>query len=131
MLRYPLDFVADLLGLRNFPPWQRLLFGRRIVAPNDHADVFMAVVKKFPELSDKIIFLIGPDDFVNTMALRNTQENVIPLKIEASIYTLDRHPNKKGHQQIAVGILEALRQNKKGEQCLTPVHAERSDELLR
>jgi len=118
MWNYSLDFFSDLLGLRKFPPWKRLIFGPEIGPPSNHADVFTAVLKKFPELSNKIIYVIGPDDFVDLLALRNTQTNVIPLKLQASIYVLDMHPNKEGHQQIADGILEVLLHSEKGERCL-------------
>jgi lysophospholipase L1-like esterase len=114
---YPVDFLFDSLGLRNFPPWQRLLYGHTLKPPGYHLDLFINVLKKFPELNDKTIFVVGPDDFIDTLASQNSQKNIMPLKMTVSIYPLDRHPNKRGHQEIAAKILEALQKSDEGRQC--------------
>ena len=88
---------------------------------SDHAEAFIDVVRAFPDLNGKVIFVFGPDDFVSRLALRNTQENMVPLRTNLTnedYYVLDMHENKKAHQKIASRILEEFRQTEKGRQCL-------------
>jgi lysophospholipase L1-like esterase len=46
---------------------------------------------------------------------------VFPLPVDLNDgdwYTLDMHPNKEGHRQMAAQILQQLKRTEEGRQCL-------------
>jgi hypothetical protein len=87
----------------------------------DHANMFINTLNAFPELNTLTIFVIGPDDFIDELALQKTRENLFPIRTETVLsdaYTIDGHLNKNGHKKIATKIVETLRQSEKGRECL-------------
>jgi hypothetical protein len=72
-------------------------------------------------LNDKKVFVIGPGRFVSALDRGPQAANVFPIKVDlnyADWYTLDMHPNKKGHGEIAVQVLEQLQRTEHGRHCL-------------
>jgi lysophospholipase L1-like esterase len=118
----PISFFSDVYGLSNFDYSPR--DGRQRSITED-ADVFLRVIGSFPELSKKHIFVFGPDvpkGFFSALHAKSSAPNVFPLKIElrpVERYTLDMHPNKKGHQKIAEDLLSELARHEAGAQCLS------------
>src|SRR5262249_18283632 len=91
------------------------------------ADVFLKVLRKFPELTDKTIFVIAGNGvsarFASVlMARTDLPTNVVPIKVvirPGDSYTLDMHRNKFGHREIASQILKHMQQQKEGRDCLS------------
>ena len=93
-------------------------------APREETEdvkAFLAVLASFSELNDKKIFVIGPGRFVSALGRRILAANVFPIQVDlnyADRYTLDMHPNKKGHGEIAMQILEQLKRTEQGRHCV-------------
>jgi lysophospholipase L1-like esterase len=107
MLDFPIAFFLSVVGLHDLP----LL----------DAKAFTAVLASFSELNDKKVFVIGPGRFVSALNRRALAANVFPIQVDlnyADRYTLDMHPNKKGHGEIAMQILEQLKRTEQGRHCL-------------
>jgi hypothetical protein len=91
-----------------------------------HADYFLQVIGKFPEVRQKIVFVIAGagisgSEFASALLARpNRPTNVIPIEVDvgANFYTLDTHPNKFGHQKIAAQIIEKMKKSIEGRNCL-------------
>src|SRR5262249_26754527 len=82
---------------------------------------FLAVLASFSELNGKKIFVMGPGRFISALSRETPPANVFPLSVDLNDgdwYTLDMHPNKQGHREMAAQILEQLNGTKKGRQCL-------------
>jgi len=122
MVDYPIAFFLNLLGLHDFP----LLADDPLESgtPREETEdvaAFLAVLNAFPELNDKKVFVIGPGRFVSALDRGPQAANVFPIKVDlnyADWYTLDMHPNKKGHGEIAVQVLEQLQRTEHGRHCL-------------
>jgi hypothetical protein len=84
-------------------------------------EAFLAVLAFFSELNDKKVFVIGPGRFVSALERRPPAANVFPIQVNLNYvdwYTVDMHPNKKGHGEIAVQILEQLKRTERGRHCV-------------
>jgi len=122
MVDYPIAVFLNMLGLHDFP----LLADDPLEsgAPREEiedVEAFLAVLSSFSELNDKKVFVIGPGRFVSALDRRPLAANVFPIQVDlhyADWYTLDMHPNKKGHGEIAVQILEQLKRTEQGRHCL-------------
>ena len=122
MMDYPTAFFLNMLGLHDFP----LLADDPLESgsPREETEdvaAFLAVLNAFPELNDKKVFVIGPGRFVSALDRGPQAANVFPIKVDlnyADWYTLDMHPNKKGHGEIAVQVLEQLQRTEHGRHCL-------------
>jgi lysophospholipase L1-like esterase len=82
---------------------------------------FLAVLAAFPELNGKKIFVMGPGRFISALSRETAPVNVFPLPVDLNDgdwYTLDMHPNKEGHRQMAAQILQQLKRTEEGRQCL-------------
>ena len=85
------------------------------------ANACAAILASFPELNDKNLFVIGPGRFVSALKRASPPGNVFPIQVKLAPddwYTLDKHPNKKGHLEIATQILEQLTRTEQGRHCL-------------
>jgi lysophospholipase L1-like esterase len=93
-------------------------------APREETEdvkAFLAVLASFSELNDKKVFVIGPGRFVSALGRRTLAANVFSIQVDlnyADRYTLDMHPNKKGHGEIAMQILEQLKRTEQGRHCV-------------
>jgi hypothetical protein len=64
---------------------------------------------------------MGPGRFVSALGRETLPANVFPLPVDLNDggwYTLDMHPNKQGHREIAAQILGELKRTEEGRQCL-------------
>ena len=85
----------------------------------EDANAFLTVLAAFSELDDKKLFAMGPSRFVSALAGGTRPGNVFPIWVDyADWYTLDMHPNEKGHREIATQILEQLDRTEEGRHCL-------------
>jgi hypothetical protein len=124
MVDYPIAFFLNVVGLHEFPLGDDDPLESKGGAPREEAEdtnAFLAVLASFPELNDKNLFVIGPGRFVSGLKRGSLPGNVFPIQVEltrADWYTLDMHPNKKGHREIATQILEQLPRTEQGRHCL-------------
>ena len=124
MVEYPTAFFLNFAGLREFPLGDDDPLENKGGNPREEAEdinAFLAVLASFRELNDKSLFVIGPSRFVSALKRGVPPINVFPIQIElapADWYTLDMHPNKQGHQEIATQILEQLTRTVYGKHCL-------------
>ena len=124
ILRHPLDLYTDLIGRPRV--WtNEEIFGYEPVNFRTHADYFLQVIGKFPEVRQKTVFVIAgagiSGEFASALLARpNRPTNVIPIEVDvgANFYTLDMHPNKFGHQKIAAQIIEEMKKSIEGRNCL-------------
>jgi hypothetical protein len=134
MWTYPSYFWADLIGWRPVL-WLLKIQGMFTGPPREnagsanisnHVDVFLRVLNKFSELTDKTIFVIAgagiPEQFASVlMARADVPRNIVPIKVQTGygyFYTLDMHQNKFGHQEIAKQILNQMQKRREGRNCL-------------
>jgi len=80
------------------------------------SSVFINVVRKFPQLSDRTIFVIGQPEFEFDLTSNpNLPANVIPLDLKLSAmkhhFVIDRHPIIVGHKHITSSIKAAFGKN--------------------
>jgi len=78
-----------------------------------HADIFLKVIRSYPELHNKNIFVIGPQGFiVGLQGQANLPNNVIPMEVKdpdiLGYYPIDGHENNLGHKNIAHAILNVI-----------------------
>ena len=124
MVDYPIAFFSNVVGLHEFPLGDDDLLESKGGAAREEAEdikVFLAVLASFPQLNDKNLFVIGPGRFVSALKRGSPPGNVFPIQVElapADWYTLDMHPNRKGHWEIATQILEQLTRTEQGRHCL-------------
>ena len=124
MVDYPLAFFLNVVGLQEFPLGDDDLLESKGGTPREEAEdtkAFLAVLASFPEVNDKNLFVIGPRRFVSALGRRTLAANVFSIQVDlnyADRYTLDMHPNKKGHGEIAMQILEQLARTEYGRRCL-------------
>ena len=122
--KYPLDLYTDLIGRPRI--WKiEEIFGQEPVNARTHADYFLQVIGKFPDVRQKTVFVIAgagiSGEFATALLARtNRPTNVIPIEVDvgADFYTLDTHPNKFGHQKIAGQIIEKMKKSIEGRNCL-------------
>ena len=125
MVDYPVAFFLNVVGLHEFPLGDDDPLESKGGTPREEAEdikAFLAVLASFPELNDKNLFVFGPSRFVSALKRESLPGNVFPTEVgltAADWYTLDMHPNKKGHQEIARQILEQLARTEYGRHCLT------------
>jgi hypothetical protein len=125
MVDYPIAFFLNVIGLHEFPLLDDDPLESKGGTPREEAEdirAFLAVLASFPEVNDKILFVIGPSRFASGLKRGRLPGNVFPIQVEltpADWYTLDMHPNKKGHREIAAQILEHLTRTEQGRHCLT------------
>jgi hypothetical protein len=123
MVDYPIAVFLNILGLHDFPlldddPMDSSGAPRK---ETEDVEAFLAVLASFSELNDKTVFVIGPGRFVSALDRRPPAANVFPIQVNlnyADWYTLDMHPNKRGHGEIAVQILEQLKRTEHGRHCV-------------
>jgi hypothetical protein len=124
MVDYPLAFFLNVVGLQEFPLGDDDLLESKGGIPREEVEdvkAFLAVLASFPELNDKNLFVVGPDRFVSALKRGSMPGNIFPIQVEltpADWYTLDMHPNKMGHREIATQILEQLARTEYGRRCL-------------
>jgi lysophospholipase L1-like esterase len=124
MVDYPIEFFLNVFGLHDFPLLDDDPLDSKSGAPREETEdvkAFLAVLSSFSELNDKKVFVIGPGRFVSALARRTLAANVFPIQVDLNYgdwYTLDRHPNKKGHREIAMQILEQLKRTEQGRHCV-------------
>jgi hypothetical protein len=122
MVDYPIAFFLNILGLHDFPLLDDdPLDSGAAREETEDVEAFLAVLASFSELNDKKVFVIGPGRFVSALDRRLLAANVLPIQVDlnyADWYTLDMHPNKKGHGEIAVQILEQLKRTEQGRHCV-------------
>jgi lysophospholipase L1-like esterase len=124
MVDFPSAFFLSVIGLHDFPLLDDDPLDSKEGAPRKETkdvEAFLAVLGSFSELNYKNIFVIGPGRFVSALGQRALVANVFPLPVDLNYedwYTLDMHPNKKGHGQIAMQILEQLKRSEQGRQCV-------------
>jgi hypothetical protein len=125
MVDYPLAFFLNVVGLQEFPLGDDDLLESKGGIPREEVEdvkAFLAVLASFPELNDKNLFVIGPGRFVSALKRGSPPGNVFPIQVELAPtdwYTLDMHPNKMGHREIATQILEQLARTDYGRHCLS------------
>src|SRR5262245_45814127 len=123
MLNHPLAFFLNVLGWRDFPLEDDDPMSINGTPREDTEDTkaLLAVLASFSELSGKKIFVMGPGRFTSALARETLPANVSPLSVDLNDggwYTLDMHPNKQGHREIAAQILQQLERIEEGRQCL-------------
>jgi hypothetical protein len=124
MLDYPLAFFLNVIGLREFPLGDDDALDSKGGVPRDATEdvkAFLTVLAAFPELNHKQIFVIGAGRFVSVLKREILPDNVFPIQVDlnqADWYTLDMHPNKKGHADLATQILTQLEHTEQGRHCL-------------
>jgi hypothetical protein len=124
MVDYPLAFFLNVVGLQEFPLGDDDLLESKGGIPREEVEdvkAFLAVLASFPELNDKNLFVVGPGRFVSALKRGSMPGNMFPIQVEltsADWYTLDMHPNKMGHREIATQILEQLARTEYGRRCL-------------
>ena len=118
----------NVIGLREFPLGDDDALDSKGGAPRDATEdvkAFLAVLAAFPELNYKQIFVIGTGRFVSALKRETLPANVYPIQVDldqADWYTLDMHPNKKGHADMATQILTQLEHTEQGRHCLAAEH---------
>jgi hypothetical protein len=122
MLNYPFAFVLNVFGWHDFPlEDDDPLNGAPPREETEDAKAFLAVLASLSELNGKKVFVMGPGRFVSALVSGTLPANVFPIWVDLNYgdwYTLDMHPNKKGHQEIAAQILEQLKRTEQGRHCL-------------
>jgi lysophospholipase L1-like esterase len=123
MLNYPLAFFLNVIGWHDFPLEDDDPMNMNGTPREETEDTkaFLAVLASFPELSGKKIFVMGPGRFISALSRETAPVNVFPLPVDLNDgdwYTLDMHPNKEGHRQMAAQILQQLKRTEEGRQCL-------------
>ena len=122
MLDNPLAFFSSVFGWHDFPLEDYDPMYSSEGTPREEtedANAFLTVLAAFSELDDKKLFAMGPSRFVSALAGGTRPGNVFPIWVDyADWYTLDMHPNEKGHREIATQILEQLDRTKEGRHCL-------------
>ena len=125
MVDYPIAFFLNIVGLHEFPLGDDDLLESKGGTPREEVEdikAFLAVLALFPELNDKNLFVVGPGRFVSALKRGSLPGNVFPIQVELAPtdwYTLDMHPNKMGHREIATQILEQLARTDYGRHCLS------------
>ena len=124
MVDYPIAFFLNVIGLHEFPLGDDDPLDSKGGAPRDaseDAKAFLAVLAAFPELNRKQFFVIGPGRFIAALKRQTLPANVFPIQVDlshAGWFTLDMHPNKKGHAEMATQILMQLEHTDQGRHCL-------------
>ncbi len=122
MLDNPLAFFSSVFGWHDFPLEDYDPMYSSEGTPREEtedANAFLTVLAAFSELDDKKLFAMGPSRFVSALAGGTRPGNVFPIWVDyADWYTLDMHPNEKGHREIATQILEQLDRTEEGRHCL-------------
>jgi lysophospholipase L1-like esterase len=123
MLNYPLAFFLNVIGWHDFPLEDDDPMNMNGTPREETEDTkaFLAVLASFPELNGKKIFVMGPGRFISALSRETAPVNVFPLPVDLNDgdwYTLDMHPNKEGHRQMAAQILQQLKRTEEGRQCL-------------
>jgi hypothetical protein len=119
----PLAFFLNIVGWHDFPledddPMNMNGTPRE---ETEHTKAFLAVLAAFSELNGKKIFVMGPGRFISALSRETAPANVFPISVDlnsGASYTLDMHPNKQGHRDIAAQILDELKRTDEGRQCL-------------
>jgi hypothetical protein len=82
-----------------------------------HADVFLKVIGRFPELNAKKIFVWGENRRFSTYLSENMElpSNVIPIDVRGGgkgyLYPIDEHHNPRGHRRLAKTMIKALKKH--------------------
>jgi hypothetical protein len=123
MWNNPLSFFLNILGWHDFPLEDDDPMNMNGTPREETEDTkaFLAVLAAFPELNGKKIFVMGPGRFISALSREPAPANVFPISVDlndGASYTLDMHPNKQGHRDIAAQILDELKRTDKGRQCL-------------
>ena len=124
MLDFPIAFLMSVIGLHDLPLLDDDPLDSKGGEPRDKSEdakAVMAVLASFSELNDKKVFVIGPGRLVSALNRGGLAANVFPIQVDLNYedrYTLDMHPNKKGHREIAMQILEQLKRIEQGRHCL-------------
>jgi lysophospholipase L1-like esterase len=123
MLNYPLAFFLNVIGWHDFPLEDDDPMNMNGTPREETEDTkaFLAVLASFPELNGKKIFVMGPGRFISALSRETAPANVFPIPVDLNDgdwYTLDMHPNKEGHRQMAAQILQQLKRTEEGRQCL-------------
>lgn len=77
------------------------------------ADIFIRVVKSYPQLRDKKLIVMGPEGFISGLSDRHDlPDTILPLLIKdpdiLGFYPIDGHENSLGHKDIARAILNTF-----------------------
>ena len=123
MWNHPLAFFLNILGWHDFPLEDDDPMNMNGTPREETEDTkaFLAVLASFPELNGKKIFVMGPGRFISALSRETAPANVFPIPVDLNDgdwYTLDMHPNKEGHRQMAAQVLEQLKRTEEGRQCL-------------
>jgi len=124
MVGYPIAFFLNVIGLHEFPLGDDDPLDNKGGVPREAAEdakAFLGVLAAFPELDHKQFFVIGPGRFIAALKREALPANVFPIQVDlghADWFTLDMHPNKKGHAEMATQILEQLEHTEQGRRCL-------------
>jgi lysophospholipase L1-like esterase len=123
MWNNPLAFFLNILGWHDFPLEDDDPMNMNGTPREETEDTkaFLAVLAAFSELNGKKIFVMGPGRFISALSRETAPANVFPISVDlnnGASYTLDMHPNKQGHRDIAAQILDELKRTDEGRQCL-------------
>src|SRR5262249_31901457 len=122
MWNNPLAFFLNILGWHDFPLEDDDPTNSN-GTPREEAEdtkAFLAVLASFSELNGKKIFVMAPARFISALSRETAPANVFPLPVDLNDGgwdTLDMHPNKEGHRELAAKRGERLRRTEKGGQC--------------
>src|SRR5262245_12697223 len=124
MLNNPRAFSLNVLGWHDFPleDDEPMNMNGTARAETEDTKAFLAVLASFSELNGKKIFVMGPGRFISALSRETRPANVFPISVDLNDgdwYTLDMHPNKQGHREIAAQILDELKRTEEGRRCLT------------
>ena len=123
MWNNPAAFFLNILGWHDFPleDDDPANMNGALREETEDTKAFLSVLASFSELNGKKIFVMGPGRFVSALSRETLPANVLPLPIDLNDggwYTLDMHPNKQGHREMAAQILNELKRTEEGRQCL-------------
>jgi hypothetical protein len=123
LVNHPLATVASIFGWHEFPleDDDPLKSGGTPREEAEDAKAFLAVLGSFPEMDAKKVFVIGPPRFISALIREPLPANIFPLSVDlkdGDWYPLDKHPNKRGHREIAAQVLEQLQRTEQGRHCL-------------
>jgi hypothetical protein len=115
MRRYKAAFFTDMIGL------SKLDYGMDKNRADDAITEFVGVLDKFHIFDRKTVFVIGPEEFIAELKKHNDKNKLVPVEIklnENDRFTLDKHPNRNGHINIATQLIDELSKTEEGRRCL-------------
>jgi hypothetical protein len=133
-IEYPWDFFGDLIGwtpvLWIWEIHQQVTGGQDTInKDSEHVDAFLKVLRKFPKVLEKTVFVIVIPRATSArfasalMARADLPNGLFVINIETAdldLYPLDGHENKVGHSSMARQIIDQMELRRVGHECLNP-----------